>query len=146
MKKFILGLLALISMAFIVTSCEMKYDEDYPELVQYYCCYGNSSGTWYDHAVPNNTLMTYDVSTGKYSIEIEAKVKNWRFEITKGAGYSIEYMADAKGVQSADAETLANFPKTADSGYGSLQTVLPEATTYVITFDPATEKYNVAIK
>lgn len=40
MKKFIFGILALISMAFVVTSCEMKYDKDYPDLVQYYCCWG----------------------------------------------------------------------------------------------------------
>lgn len=146
MKKFILGLLALISMAFIVTSCEMKYDEDYPELVQYYCCYGNSSGTWYDHAVPNNTLMTYDASTGKYSIEIETKTKNWRFKLTKGAGYSIQYNAiGANGVRYADADTQANFPKTFEE-FGVFQTVLPNVGTYVITFDPATEKYNVAIK
>lgn len=144
MKKFLLSLLAIISMAFLVTSCEMKYDDDYPELVQYYCCYGNSSGIWYDHAVPNDTLMTYDASSGKYSIEIETEVKNLRFEITKGASYSIEYMADKGGVVSADDETLANFPKTADNGYGSLQTVLPNAATYTITFDPSTEKYNVA--
>lgn len=145
MKKFILGILALISMAFVVTSCEMKYDKDYPELVQYYCCWGDVN-EWNAHDKTALTLMSYDAASGKYSIEVETEKKNQRFEITKGAGYSVEYMADAKGVQSADADTQANFAKTADNGYGSLQTVLPTVGTYVITFDPATETYNVAAK
>lgn len=107
---------------------------------------GGDADEWNAHDKTALTLMTYDASSGKYSIEVETEKKNQRFEITKGASYSIEYMADAKGVQSADADTQANFAKTMDNGYGSLQTVLPTVGTYVITFDPATETYNVAAK
>lgn len=55
-------------------------------------------------------------------------------------------MFDAKGVCSQDSANQALFPKTADNGYGSLQTVLPTVGTYVITFDATTELYSVEAK
>jgi len=144
MKKIFTAVLALLAGLFLA-SCEMKYNAEYPELVQYYCCWGDDD--WHDHSEPSLTLMTYNSSTAKYEIEVETERKNQRFEITKGASYSIEYMYDAKGVCSADDDTIANFPKAKDNNYGSLQTVMPKAnTTYVITFDAATEKYNLSEK
>lgn len=149
MKKFISGILALISIAFIVTSCEMKYDKDYPELVQYYCTWGDST-EFHVHDEPDLTLMSYDASTGKYSIEIETPRNNQRIQLTKGAGWSIKYVAGSENGSlgnSADADTQANFPKTIlDTTSGTFQTALPTVGTYVITFDPATETYNVAAK
>ena len=144
MKKIFTAVLALLA-GLVLASCEMKYDTTYPELVQYFTCWGDSE-EWNDHSKSSLTLMTYNSSTGKYEIEIETEKKNQRFEITKGASYSIEYMADAKGVCSADDDTLAAFPKVLDNGYGSMQTVMPKPSTYVVTFDPTTEKYNLSEK
>lgn len=143
MRKFLISFFALFAV-FAITSCEMTYDKDYPELIQYYCCWGDSE--WNDHSDPSKTLMTYDAASATYSIEIETTKKNQRFEITKGAGYSVEYMFDAKGVCSQDPANQALFPKTADNGFGSLQTVLPTVGTYIITFDATTELYSVAAK
>ena len=137
MKKIFTGILALLAV-FFLASCEMKYDTDYPELVQYYCCYGDAA-EW--NAQTAKTLMTYNSSTAKHEITLETTKKNQRFEITKGASYSIEYMATA-----ADADTQTAFAKTADNGYGSQQTVLPKAGKYLIAFDPATETYSVTAK
>ena len=144
MKKIFTAVLALLAGLFLA-SCEMKYNAEYPELVQYYCCWGDDD--WHAHDEPSLTLMTYNSSTSKYEIVVETKKKNQRFEITKGAGYSLEYMFDCKGVCSADDDTIANFPKAKDNNYGSLQTVMPKANTkYLITFDAATEKYNLSEK
>lgn len=144
MKKLFLGLLAAFAV-FVLASCEMTYDKDYPELIQYYCCWGDDER--HAHNEPSLTLMTYNASTAKYEIVVETKRKNQRFEITKGASYSIEYMFDCKGVCSADDDTIANFPKAKDNNYGSLQTLMPKANTkYLITFDAATEKYNLSEK
>lgn len=144
MKKFLVSLFALFAV-FAITSCEMTYDKDYPEYEVYYTCWGDSS-EWFDHANTAKTLMSKDASSGKYFIELETTKRNQRFEVTKGAGYSLEYMADSKGICSADETTLAAFPKTADNGYGSKQTVLPTAGKYLIEFDPVTELYTVTAK
>lgn len=144
MKKIFTIFLALLA-GLLLASCEMQYSEEYPELIQYYCCWGDSD--WNDHSDPSLTLMSYNSSTGLYEIEINTTKKNQRFEITKGAGYSIEYMADCKGVCSADDDTLANFPKVKDNGFGSMQTCMPKAnTTYKVTFNAQTEKYNLSEK
>ena len=147
MKKFIFGLFALISLAFALTSCEMTYGEnEYPALVQYYCCWGDSS-EWNDHSDPSKTLMAHN-SDGTYSIEIEPEKRNLRFEITKGAGYTLEYCyynASTK-VYSQDEENRALFPKYIDNGVnGSYHSALPKAgVTYLITFDPVKETYTIA--
>lgn len=138
MKKIITGIIALFALLFLA-GCEMTYGNKYPVLVQYYCCYGDSSGNW--KAQTTDTLMTYNASTLKYEITVTTTKKNQRFEITKGASYSIEYMA-----KDADAATQAAFPKTADNGFGSLQTVLPTAGSYLIAFDASTETYSVTAK
>ena len=144
MKKFLLSLFALFAV-FAITSCEMTYDKDYPEYEAYYTCWGDAT-EWNDHSNTSKTLMSKDASTGKYFIELETERKNQRFEITAGAGYSIEFMFDHKGVCSADEATIAAFPKTADNGFGSLQTVLPNPGKYVIEFDPVTKLYTVTAK
>lgn len=144
MKKIFTAFLAVLAGLFLA-SCEMRYSETYPELIQYYCCWGDDD--WHDHSEPALTLMTYNSSTGLYEITIETKKKNQRFEITKGASYSIEYMFDAKGVCSADDDTIANFPKAKDNNFGSLQTEMPKANqNYVVTFNAKTEKYNLSEK
>ena len=150
MKKLIPAIFAVLALAalFVTSGCEMKYAEAYPELIQYYCCWGDAD-KWYDHADPSKTLMTYDATNGVYTIEIETLKKNQRFEITKGASYSIEYCYYNKntgGTCSQDEANIALFPKTLDNSYGSLQTKLPAIGKYVITFDAATEKYSVAAK
>jgi len=146
MKKIFTGILALLAV-FFLASCEMKYDTDYPELVQYYCCWGDSE-KWNDHSNPSKTLMDYDSGTSTYSISVETTKKNQRFEITKGSGYSIEYCYFNKNTStySQDAANQALFPKTADNGYGSLQTVLSKPGTYVIAFNTVTETYTVTAK
>lgn len=144
MKKIFTAVLALLA-GLLLASCEMKYDTEYPELIQYYCCWGDND-EWNDHSKTSKTLMSYNSSTGLYEITIDTEKKNQRFEITKGASYSIEYMADSKGVCSADEDTLANFPKTKDNGYGSQQTVMPKVSTYIVTFNADTEKYNLSEK
>ena len=147
MKKIvslIATVFALVTIG-LMTSCVQNYNGAYPELTQYYCCWGDNV-KWNDHGDVAKTLMTYDAASGVYSIEVTTERKNQRFEITKGAGYTIEYMFDAKGVCSADDETIANFPKAKDNGFGSLQTVMPTVGTYAITFDPVTEKYNLSEK
>lgn len=144
MKKFLLSLFALFAV-FAITSCEMTYDKDYPKYEAYYTCWGDTT-EWNEHPNTSKTLMSKDASTGKYFIELETERKNQRFEITAGAGYSIEFMFDHKGVCSADEATIAAFPKTADNGYGSLQTVLPNPGKYVIEFDPVTKLYTVTAK
>lgn len=152
MKKFLASLIALLAIAFAtvsVTSCEMTYDEDYEELIQYWCCWGNATGSeWNEHSDPAKTLMIYDAGTNTYSIEVETKVKNCRFEITKGASYSLEYCYYNKNTDkySQNEENKSLFPKYMDNGFGSSQTVLPTVGTYIITFDPVTETYSVANK
>ena len=145
MKKIIFGLLALVSLALAFTGCEMTYGEnEYEELTQYWCCWGDAND-WNDHSDPSKTLMVYDASSGTYSIEVETEKKNQRFEITKGASYSLEYCYYNKnnGTYSQDEANHELFPKTLDNGFGSLQTALPTVGTYTITFDPTTEKYSV---
>lgn len=146
MKKIFLSLIALFAL-FTITSCEMTYDKDYPELIQYWCCWGDNA-KWNDHSNPAKTLMTYNSSNSTYVIEVETLSKNQRFEITKGASYSLEYCYFNKntGSYSQDTENQSAFPKTADNGYGSLQTVLPSVGKYIITFDAATALYSVAAK
>ena len=148
MKKFIFGLLAALSLVFAFTGCEMNYGEgEYPALVQYWCCWGDAND-WNDHSDPSKTLMTRDASSGKYTIEVETEKKNQRFEITKGAGYTLEYCYFNKnnGTYAQDEANHEVFAKTIDNGYGSLQTALPKPGKYTITFDPSTEKYTVAAK
>lgn len=147
MKKFIFGLLAAITLALSFTGCEMTYGEDkYPTLVQYYCCWGDAE-KWNDHSDPAKTLMTRDASKGTYSIEVETEKKNQRFEITKGASYTIEYCyynANTK-VYSQDEANRALFPKNMDNGVnGSMHSVLPEPGKYTVTFDPTKETYTIA--
>lgn len=150
MKKFLASLVALLAIAFAavsVTSCEMTYDEDYEELIQYWCCWGDNA-KWYDHADPAKTLMTYDAGSATYSIEVETTKKNQRFEITKGASYSLEYCYFNKnnGTYCQDEANHEIFGKTLDNGYGSLQTALPTPGKYVITFDAAAGLYSVEAK
>lgn len=137
-KKNIFFAFAALLAAFLLASCEMTYGEnEYDELVQYYCCWGDDD--WHEHDEPSLTLMIYEDNV--YTIEIETEKKNQRFEITKGSGYSIEYMSDY-----ADADTAATYTKTQDNGFGGKQTVLVNPGTYKISFDPDTETYSVTEK
>ncbi|MBQ1984493.1 MAG: hypothetical protein II232_07700, partial [Spirochaetaceae bacterium] len=77
MKKIFTMFLALLA-GLLLASCEMQYSEEYPELIQYYCCWGDSD--WNDHSDPSLTLMSYNSSTGLYEIEINTTKKNQRFE------------------------------------------------------------------
>lgn len=146
MKKFLISLFALFAV-FAITSCEMTYDKDYPEYIVYYTCWGDNS-EWFEHSDTSKTLMTKNLSTGKYAIDIETTKKNQRFEITAGAGYSLEYCYFNKNnsTYSQDEANHSLFPKTADNGYGSLQTVLPTPGKYLIEFDPVTKLYTVTAK
>ena len=73
MKKFILGLLAVVSMAFMVTSCEMKYDEDYEQLVQWYAPHTGDTGDWMSPGP--DVLMSYNASTGLYELKLQLVAK-----------------------------------------------------------------------
>ena len=80
--------------------------------------------------------------------DVETTKKNQRFEITAGASYSLEYCYFNKNnsTYSQDEANHSLFPKTADNGYGSLQTVLPTPGKYLIEFDPVTKLYTVTAK
>ena len=139
MKKLLTALAAVFALALVgvMSSCVQNDSDKYPELIQYYCCYGDDD--WTAHESLAKTLMSYNGS--EYEITITTERKNQRFEITKGAGYSIEYMSEA-----ADDETASTFSRTENNGFGGMQTVLPAAGDYYITFNASTEKYHVEAK
>lgn len=145
MRKFLISVFALFAV-FAITGCEMTYDKDYLELIQYYCNWGDAS-EWNDFKDPSKTLMTYDAASATYQIEIETPAKNQRFVITQGADYAIKYGFDISGVCSQDPANQALFPKSSGDGVSAdIQTVLPTVGTYIITFDATTELYSVAAK
>lgn len=148
MKKLfsVLAAVFMVAAVSLMTSCVQNYGGAYPELQQYYCCWGDSVD-WNDHSDPSKTLMTYDAGTATYSIIIETKKKNQRFEITKGPTYTVAeycyYDANSKKYYQDEANK-ALFPKYKDNGVnGSLHSVLPQVGKYKVTFDPATETYKI---
>lgn len=137
MKKFMLGLLAVISMVFLVTSCEMKYDEDYEQLVQWYAPHTGDTGDWMSPGP--DVLMTYNASSGLYELDITTGRKNVGISVCTDANYSNQLNWDK-----ADEATQASFSWKED--FGNKQLVIKKAGDYKVTVDGVNKTWTVTAK
>lgn len=136
MKKFIFGLLALISLALTFTGCEMTYGEDkYQPLVQWFAPHTGDTGDWINPG-EDKTVMKYNSATGKYEIEIETGRKNVGITLCTDTNYGNQRHWDH-----ADAKTQANFNWKDD--FGNKQLIIKNAGKYLVAIDPATLVWSV---
>ncbi len=137
MKKLFASIIAIMAIAFAtvsVTSCEMTYDESYPELVQWFAPHTGDTGDWMAPAA--NTMMTFNAASGLYETTITTGRKNVGISVCTDANYSNQLDWDK-----SDAATQAAF--TWKDDFGNKQLVIKKPGTYKVTVDGTNKVWTV---